>query len=189
MATVFTHALVGGALVVAAPAGVPRARLGVALALLAVLPDADVLAFRADVPYEHWLGHRGLLHSLPFAVLAGVLGAALAFPGLRRGSRAWWGVAGLLALAAASHAVLDALTDGGLGVAFWLPFDDARYFLPWRPIPVSPLGVEAFFRGRGGEILTQEIRWIWLPTLAAAGTLALLRRHQRSRSRNESMRR
>ena len=39
----------------------------------------------------------------------------------------------------ASHGVLDALTDGGPGVAFLAPFDDTRYFFPWRPIRVSPL--------------------------------------------------
>lgn len=33
------------------------------------------------------------------------------------------------------------LTDGGLGVAFFSPFDNKRYFLPWRPIRVSPISV------------------------------------------------
>jgi hypothetical protein len=36
-------------------------------------------------------------------------------------------------LATASHGVLDATTNGGLGVAFFSPFDNRRYFLPWRP--------------------------------------------------------
>jgi inner membrane protein len=84
-------------------------------------------------------------------------------------------VAGLLALATASHGLLDALTDGGLGVGFWLPFHNARSFLPWRPIPVSPLGLEAFFGARGGAILAAEARWIWCPVLVLAGALALLR--------------
>src|SRR5215831_7502105 len=43
-----------------------------------------------------------------------------------------------LFLATASHGVLDAMTNGGLGVAFFSPFDTTRYFLPWRPIRVSP---------------------------------------------------
>ena len=30
---------------------------------------------------------------------------------------------------------------GGLGVAFFSPFSNARYFLPWRPIRVAP-GIE-----------------------------------------------
>lgn len=182
MATAFTHALVGGALAVAAPAGAPRARLALALAALAVLPDIDVLGFRLDVPYEHWLGHRGLLHSLAFAACAGLLTAVLAFRDPPRGSRSWWVVAGLLALATASHGLLDALTDGGLGVGFWLPFHEARSFLPWRPIPASPLSVEAFIGARGGAILALEARWIWPPVLVLASAIALLRRRARRRA-------
>nr|HRC76832.1 rhodanese-like domain-containing protein [Kouleothrix sp.] len=33
------------------------------------------------------------------------------------------------------HGVLDAMTDGGLGVAFFAPFSATRYFFPFRPIP------------------------------------------------------
>ncbi len=183
MPTAFTHALVGSALCVAAPGQVPRRRLVPALALLAVLPDADVLGFGAGIAYDHWLGHRGLLHSLPFAACAGVVTAALAFPEPRRLSRAWWGVAALLALAAASHGLLDALTDAGLGVAFWVPFDDTRIFLPWRPLPTSPIGVEAFFRGRGASILATEVLRVWVPVLLLAGGVALLRRRLRRRGR------
>lgn len=183
MATAFTHALVGSALAVAAPTGTPRARLALALAALAVVPDIDVLGFHLDVPYEHWLGHRGLLHSLAFAACAGVLTAALAFREPPRGSRRWWAVAGLLALATASHGLLDALTDGGLGVGFWLPFHDARSFLPWRPIPASPLSLEAFIGARGAAILAAEARWIWAPLLVLAGALVLLRRRSRRHER------
>jgi len=52
-------------------------------------------------------------------------------------------------LATASHGLLDAMTDGGLGVAFFVPFDKHRYFLPWTPIRVSPIGVGRFFTDRG----------------------------------------
>jgi hypothetical protein len=34
----------------------------------------------------------------------------------------------------ASHGALDAMTDGGLGIAFFAPFDNTRYFFPFRPI-------------------------------------------------------
>ena len=43
----------------------------------------------------------------------------------------------LLFVAMASHGVLDALTDGGRGVGFLIPFSSERFFFPWRPIPVS----------------------------------------------------
>jgi len=41
----------------------------------------------------------------------------------------------------ASHSLLDTLTDGGLGCALFWPFDQTRYFAPWRPVPVAPIGL------------------------------------------------
>jgi inner membrane protein len=179
VATAFTHAVVGGALCVLGPERVPRVRLAASGALLAVLPDLDVLAFAADIPYGHWLGHRGFLHSVPFALGAGLLVTRFAFPALPRSSRTWWAVALLLAFATASHGLLDALTDAGLGVAFLLPFDDTRVFLPWRPLPTSPVGIGAFFRGPGAAILAEEIALVWLPVLLLVGGLSLARRSAR----------
>ncbi len=64
---------------------------------------------------------------------------------------------------AASHGMLDALTNGGLGVAFFSPFEPRRYFFPWRPIAVSPLSVSRFLAGRGLRILAGELKWVVLP--------------------------
>src|SRR5262245_5943368 len=113
-------------------------------ALGAVAPDLDVIAFAFGVPYAHPLGHRGLWHSLPFAALAAACLTALAFPRALPGlSRSRAGL--YLFLAIGSHGVLDAATDGGLGVALLAPFDERRFFWPFRPIAVSPLGDAAFF--------------------------------------------
>jgi inner membrane protein len=46
-----------------------------------------------------------------------------------------------VAIVVATHGVLDAMTDGGKGVALLWPFSVQRFFLPWRPIPVAPIGV------------------------------------------------
>ena len=117
----------------------PRARpwpLMVALAALSLLPDLDVVAFRLGIPYSAPFGHRGASHSLAAALLVGLLAAACARPLRLRP------VATFLVVAAvtASHPLLDALTDGGLGVALLFPFSNHRYFAPWRPLPVAPLG-------------------------------------------------
>jgi inner membrane protein len=81
----------------------------------------------------------------------------------------WFRTGGALALyfaaITATHPLLDALTDGGLGVALFAPFSPDRYFLPWRPIEVSPIG-PSFFSERGFHVLISEIRWVWLPSLA-----------------------
>ena len=84
---------------------------------------------------------------------------------------------GILAVAMASHGVLDALTDGGPGVAFFAPFDDTRYFFPWRPIRVSPLW-RGFFSSRGLETLASEVRWLWLPLAGLVTATWLMRRYR-----------
>jgi len=78
-------------------------------------------------------------------------------------------------IATASHGFLDAITDGGLGVAFFAPFDNHRYFLPLRPIHVSPIGAGRFFAHRGLEVLQSELLWIWLPAALLALSVWLMR--------------
>ena len=68
------------------------------------------------------------------------------------------------------------MTDGGLGVAFFSPFDTKRYFLPWRPIHVSPIAIHRFFSTRGFAILQSELLWIWLPAILFAAMVVMLRR-------------
>jgi len=175
MPSVFTHAVVALALGPAfRRAGWP-ARLWWAGALCAVLPDADVVGVYTGVPLGSVFGHRGLTHSLAFAAaLAAVLTPLLLAHGAGRG-RLWC----YLFLATASHGVLDAMTDGGIGVAFWAPFDAGRYDLPWRPIVVSPLGVRRFFSAWGLAVLASEALWVWLP---AALFAALAWRATRARA-------
>ena len=67
----------------------------------------------------------------------------------------------------ASHGLLDALTNGGRGIAFFAPFSNHRFFFPWRPIQVSPIGV-GFFSARGFAVLQSELRWILLPSVIIA---------------------
>lgn len=64
----------------------------------------------------------------------------------------------------ASHGLLDALTNGGNGIALLSPITNDRYFFPWTPIEVSPLGIKALFSQRGFEVLTSELLWVWVPT-------------------------
>src|SRR5439155_254109 len=102
------------------------ARVWWAAAICAAVPDADVLGVFAGVPLGSLLGHRGLTHSLAFAAaLAAIVTPLLVAPGTRR--RLWV----YLFLATASHGIPDGMTDGGIGVAYFAPFDAARYYLPW----------------------------------------------------------
>lgn len=136
-------------------------RVAVAGAILSILPDADVATFAYDIPYGHPFGHRGFSHSIAFAVIT-ALCATLA---LRTRPRPV--VFAFLFLCAISHPLLDAMTTGGLGIAFFAPFSNGRYFLPWRPIRVSPIGAR-FFSARGIAVLLSELVWVWMPFAVAA---------------------
>jgi inner membrane protein len=59
-------------------------------------------------------------------------------------------------------------------VAFFAPFGNSRYFFPWRPIRVSPLGVRAFLSATGVRVLRSELQWIWTPAVLVAVLLTLL---------------
>jgi inner membrane protein len=71
--------------------------------------------------------------------------------------------------------LLDALTNGGLGVALAWPFDDKRFFFPWRPIEVSPIGA-GFFSARGLAVIGSELLRVVLPTAILATALLAWRR-------------
>lgn len=107
---------------------------------LSMLPDADVLGFRFGIQYADPWGHRGATHS--FAVALGLAMAVGVIAPLFRLSPVRTAV--VFALVVGSHAVLDTLTDGGLGCALWWPFDNHRYFALWNPIPVAPIGLRYF---------------------------------------------
>ena len=176
MPSAITHALVGGALSTLAPRKFRGVRLGIVLAAAAAIPDLDVLAFRFGIPYSHPLGHRGLSHSLPFALLVAVVIWAWLVAGGRRLSRSSVELFVVVFVACASHGFLDAFTDAGLGVGFFIPFSDERYFFPWRPIRTSPLSLGAFFSGEGIAILRSEAIWVWIPTGLVLVLCALARR-------------
>ncbi|HEX8451756.1 MAG TPA: metal-dependent hydrolase [Longimicrobium sp.] len=174
MASAFSHAAAALALGTAFWRPALPARFWILGAACAVLPDLDVIAFRFGIPYEHVLGHRGLSHSLFFAALLAAVVVALFFPRERQRGRLWL----FFFLATASHASLDALTTGGLGVAFFAPLENSRYFFPWRPIEVSPLSISRFFTVRGLMVLRSEFVWIWLPSLVFATAAHVLRNEQ-----------
>jgi len=161
VASAITHFIVGASL--ALPAMESRLirtvlkpwAIPVTAGLLAVAPDLDTYAMRIfDIPYRSFWGHRGFFHS-PFflSVFCAALAALVAH---RQGLRAWAWLTVVWAGCAITHPLLDMLTDGGSGVMALYPFSSARYFFPWHPIHVSPLGIARFFP-RAGYILKSEM--------------------------------
>jgi inner membrane protein len=176
MASVFSHALVAVAVGKACTGARMPMRFWVLSAFCAAVPDIDVVGFGLGVRYGDLMGHRGLTHSLAFALVLAIIIVALAFRELPAFSRAWWMLVIYFFLVTASHGVLDAFTNGGLGVAFFSPFSNERYFFPWRPIEVSPIGVGPFFSARGLHVIMSEVVWLWLPSAAVLAFASIYRR-------------
>jgi inner membrane protein len=153
------------------------ARLFVAAIIASILPDVDAIGFRLGIAYGNALGHRGFSHSIAFALIIGLLGMLLASR-LRSGRIAVFLV---LFISIISHDVLDAMTNGGLGTAFFSPFSNERFFLPWQPIQVAPLSIRRFLGTSGWKVLYSEFVWIWLPSLALGLIGMLCRKMHRFR--------
>lgn len=167
MASLFGH---GFAAIVLSKLGRSNRLLLVLAIVSAIIPDADVLGFQYGISYDSMWGHRGITHSVLFALLWAI-GLSLAF-GKTQKIRFFL----VLFLATVSHAVFDAMTTGGLGVAFWAPFDNSRIFFPFRPIRVSPLGVANFFTERAFIVLRSEAIWIGIPGSLLLGISYLIKK-------------
>ncbi|MDB2462975.1 metal-dependent hydrolase [Algibacter sp.] len=124
-----------------------------------ILPDFDVIAFKFGIAYEDPLGHRGFTHSILFAILwASVLMLTIG----KKHKLIWFLV---IFFSTLSHGIFDAMTSGGEGVGFLIPFNNERFFFSFRDILVSPIGVKKFFSSRGVAVLFSEFKYIFLPCL------------------------
>jgi inner membrane protein len=164
MASIFGHAVAAFALGKGFSKTIVNWKFLLLGIICSILPDVDVIGFSFGIKYESFWGHRGFSHSLLFALILGVLITAIFY---RKDLVTKKGIVLIFffTMCTASHAVLDALTTGGLGIAFFSPFDTTRYFFPWRPIQVSPIGVERFFSERGIKVVLSELIWIGIPSL------------------------
>ena len=142
-----------------------------------ILPDADVIGYRwLYIPTYGFFGHRGFFHSPFFAALLSIFIVGIFYRKEVIFSKQWWKYVLYFFILSASHGLLDALTNGGNGIALLSPITNERYFFPWTPIEVSPLSIKAFFSQRGFTVLISEIIWIWAPCLLFIIFLELKRR-------------
>lgn len=164
MPTIITHGfvgLIGGKIF----SDSEKAKFWILSVLLTIIPDFDVIAFRFGIPYESILGHRGFSHSIIFALILALITMFIAFREITFGSKKWYQYALFFFLIALSHPILDAFTNGGLGVGLFIPFEDSRYFSPFRPIEVSPISIRRFLDGSAFFVLVSEFIWVWIPLL------------------------
>ena len=165
MPTIFAHAVSSVALGSHYKTSERPPRFWILAIVCSILPDIDVLGFNFGIRYGDLFGHRGFSHSLLFAFIVGLLIVLSAFRSIPRFSGQWFSMVLFFFLATASHGFLDALTNGGLGIAFFSPFDTTRYFFPWTPVLVAPIGIGSFINLWGLRVLISEFFWIWIPSI------------------------
>ncbi len=177
MPTIFSHSIVAALASRAGLAKDANVSLLAVVAVCAVIPDLDVAGFALGIPYDSMLGHRGFTHSIAFAIILGAIGASC-YQRLSPSDASFTRLFIIFSLGAISHPVLDMLTDGGHGVALLAPFSGERFFFPWRPIRVSPIG-SGFFSERGLAVILSEIVWLWIPAIFVCLAAAAVRKISR----------
>jgi inner membrane protein len=176
MATIFTHSAVGlGLARLYADRPMPWTYWALAAAL-PVIPDLDAFSTAA---YGSPLGHRGITHSLVFALALSAVAAGAMF---RRFKVRWWPLACLLFAIVASHGLLDAMTRGGADIPFFWPLG-GRYG-NWGPIAVADIAFE-LPDPRYSRTLRSELLWVWLPMAVAIGTVTAYRWWKQAKGNQE----
>ncbi|WP_298424446.1 metal-dependent hydrolase [uncultured Kordia sp.] len=165
MASIFGHALAAYTIGKVSDIKLNPIKLSLLLIFCAVIPDADVIMFNFGYAYEHPLGHRGFSHSILFAFLLAFIIKVVFYRKVKYFSKTGIILFFTLFLATLSHSFLDACTNGGRGVGFFIPFENSRYFFAWQPILVSPLGAENFFSEWGWRVIQNEIFYIGIPSV------------------------
>jgi len=163
MASVFGHGIAAYGIGKLFPKPVMTRKVFTLGIVSSMLPDLDVIAFHFGVGWDNMWSHRGFTHSI-FAALIWCIILLLVFHWNDK-RKATFQIGSYYFLATMSHGILDALTNGGNGIAFFAPFSAERYFLPWKVIQVSPLGVENFFSKWGIEVLKSEFIFIVIPSV------------------------
>ena len=174
MASPWAHAIAGAAVGAFYQAPRHRRRVITLAAICAVAPDLDLIGWALGISPFTLLGHRGLSHSIAFAVVLGVIATTALLPPVARRERVAAAVA--LILATGTHGVLDALTTyAPTGPAFWAPFSNHRYRFTWMPLTgaggfKTDFGQEALYVCLPALVLIVLIEW-WrrrYPDAAAA---------------------
>jgi inner membrane protein len=167
MPSVISHAAVPLAIGLGLGPRVISRPLLVAGVAASMVPDLDVYIGH----FWSAIAHRGATHTIVFALLAALCAALVA-----RLLRTTHHTALLFVFVATlSHPLLDMFTNGGSGILLFWPLSEVRYFMPWRPIEVSPLGVVRFFSERGLEVLKSEMVWVWAPAVVVYMLLRAVR--------------
>ncbi len=166
MPTIITHSVVAACSVCSCNLEKETLRLWILSIICSSFPDIDVVGYRyLYIPTYEFLGHRGFFHSPFFAALLSIFIVRSFYRQEEVFSRMWWKYILYFFLLTARHGILDALTNGGNGIALLSPITNQRFFFPLTPIEVSPLSIKGFFSQRGLVVILSEMVWVWVPCL------------------------
>jgi len=163
---------------VLAPRRVPRHFWSLSIAC-STIADVDLIGLLGGIPYDHFFGHRGFVHSLFFGMVVSIAATRFMFSRAKEEPGGWVPYFVFFFLLSASHGLLDALSNGSIGVALLSPFDTTRYFFPWQPI--SMMRIRVFLRTWSFAAIRSELLWIWLPSLFIILVSATIRRMEKMR--------
>ena len=157
-------------------------RLAVAMLIVSILPDIDMIGYALGYHYPSPFAHRGFTHSLILALAVGLLALAAAPRMKTKRGIAFFAVF----LAIVSHYFLDALGSRYLGVPIFLPFDETRFILPWPSFISSGLSwwnPPRFSLWWADRFVRFELLTVWTPCAIFALSGFLIRRKRRKSSR------
>ncbi|MBK8397210.1 MAG: metal-dependent hydrolase [Leptospiraceae bacterium] len=163
MPTIFSHGIAAVSAATLFNSKSEKIKFYVLVLICSCIPDLDVISFKFGISYSHWLGHRGITHSILFSILLPIPILFLFYRSVSFFSKEYIVLWIVFFISTVSHALLDALTNGGLGVCLYCPFKTERFFFDFRPILVSPIG-KNFFSEAGIRVLKSEFVWIWIPS-------------------------
>lgn len=168
MASLFAHAVVPAVLSRAfvLPDGYAR-RVAIAGAICGSIPDLDVVTYALEIRANEPLGHRGLFHSLPFALLVALVATAIVCRKLDKRSPAVRSIFVFLLASTAAHGLLDAVTQGEVGVALFAPFSDARLSSPVKLLAACPVGLTEYLGYFGLLSIANELLYAVIPVVLA----------------------
>lgn len=163
MASAFTHSLVGFTIGKVFPKAVNTTKILLIGMACAAMPDLDVFMKHIGFEYGHIMGHRGFTHTALFGFAFGLIIFKLFF--WKTSLFSWKGfwIFFFFSCCTVSHGLLDMLTSGGYGIPLLYPFEEHRYFFPYRPILVSPMSIGRFFSEWGWRVIKSEAFWVGIP--------------------------
>jgi inner membrane protein len=160
MSTIISHSLIGAA--IASFFRFENKKKNVITSLiLGALPDSDTLImgiFGRGTVFDH----RGVFHSIFFAIIVGTLVAFLFKKNGWISSTAFTKLAVLFSAVTFSHPLADGFSTGWrYGVSYLAPFDMTKYFWFASPLPLAPLSPTQLITSRGANLFLAEAAMLW----------------------------